>query len=426
MDVGDILKPESFYKIEHQHIFKAITELASEGKAYDMILVSARLKSMGVLDLVGGPYFISQLPEEATTFEVETHAKIIKEKSALRVLSGLMGAAYQDSFEASADPFEILSELHENLTHVESGLHGRAKVYSSKQLWKESLESDWNQITNPGVISGVPTKIRSIDKHMGGLQKTDLIILAARPAMGKTSLALQMAMNTALEGIPVLYFSLEMGKDQLYQKMKGMYFNMPPDKFMRGGLTREEVEHVEKDTRMRDMPLFLEDTASIDIATIKARIKWLVAREGIQVVYIDYLQLASGVGNSREQEISSISRGLKQAAKENNIPIVALSQLSRAVETRGGTKRPMLSDLRESGAIEQDADIVVFLYRPEYYGMETEDGIEAGATEFIVSKYRNGATGHIPLRFDKNTTGFTDYEAPGGLSTSMPKSTLFN
>jgi replicative DNA helicase len=176
---------------------------------------------------------------------------------------------------------------------------------------------------------------------------------------------------------------------------------------------------------MANMPLFLEDTATLDIATIKARIKWLVAREGVKIVYIDYLQLASGTGSSREQEISSISRGLKQAAKENNIPIVALSQLSRAVETRGGTKRPLLSDLRESGAIEQDADIVAFLYRPEYYGMELEEGVVQGATEFIVAKYRNGATGHIPLLFDTKTTSFTDYETPGGVSRSMPKSELF-
>jgi len=433
-DVVEILRPESFYRIEHQKIYEAIIALFGENQPVDILTVTSWLKKEGQLDLVGGPYFVSQLTDRvASSANAEFHARIIAQKFIQRELIRVSGDIYHEAFEDTTDVLDLLDKAEGNLFAVAEG--NLRKSYDSMSiLVKKALEQVEEAASKDGGITGVPTGFTELDKMTNGWQPADLLIIAARPAMGKTALVLSMARNIAVDfKRPIAFFSLEMASVQLVNRLISSESGIPGEKLKKGQLDKRDWEHMHASLKqLGEAPLFIDDTAALSVFELRAKCRRLKAQHNIQMIVIDYLQLMTAGGNqkggNREQEISTISRSLKALAKELEVPVIALSQLSRAVETRGGTKRPMLSDLRESGAIEQDADMVMFLYRPEYYGIEISEETNLpteGLTELIVAKHRSGATGTIPLRFINTLAKFTNYDDPefsiaGGTSTMQP------
>ncbi len=420
-DVVEILKPESFYKIEHQKIFEAITDLFSKSQPIDILTVTSWLKQEGSLDVVGGPYFVSQLTDRvASSANAEFHARIIAQKFIQRELIRVSGETYHEAFEDTTDVLDLLDKAESSLFAVAEG-NLRKSYDSMSTLVKKALEQVEEAASQDGGITGVPTGFNDLDKMTNGWQRSDLLIIAARPAMGKTAFVLSMTRNMAVDfKKPVAFFSLEMASVQLVNRLISSESGIAGEKLKKGSLDKNDWEHMHASLKqLGEAPIYIDDTPALSVFELRAKCRRLKAQHDIQMIIIDYLQLMTAGGNqkggNREQEISTISRSLKALAKELNVPVIALSQLSRAVETRGGTKRPMLSDLRESGAIEQDADMVMFLYRPEYYGIEESDetGLPAeGLTELIVAKHRSGATGTVPLRFINNLAKFTNYDDP--------------
>jgi len=439
-DVVEILKPESFYRIEHQKIFEAITELFGKNQPVDILTVTSWLKKNANLDMVGGAYYVSQLTDRvASSANAEFHARVIAEKFIQRELIRVSGDTYNEAFEDTTDVLDLLDKAEASLFAVAEG-NLRKSYDSMSTLVKKALDEVEEAASKDGGITGVPTGFVELDKMTNGWQGSDLLIIAARPAMGKTAFVLTMTRNMAVEfKRPVAFFSLEMASIQLVNRLIASESGIPNEKLKKGQLDKNDWEHLHASLKqLSDAPIFIDDTPALSVFELRAKCRRLKAQHDIQMVIIDYLQLMTAGGNNkgnREQEISTISRALKSLAKELNIPVIALSQLSRAVETRGGTKRPMLSDLRESGAIEQDADMVMFLYRPEYYGIETleESNLPTeGLTELIVAKHRSGATGTVPLRFINSLAKFTNYDDPqftlaghAGPS-SMPRSAEFD
>ncbi|MCB9187051.1 MAG: replicative DNA helicase [Flavobacteriales bacterium] len=435
-DVVEILKPESFYKIEHQKIFEAITDLFSKSEPIDILTVTSWLKKQGSLELVGGPYYVSQLTDRvASSANAEFHARIIAQKFIQRELIRVSGETYHEAFEDTTDVLDLLDKAESNLFAVAEG-NLRKSYDTMSTLVKQALEQVEEAASKDGGITGVATGFNELDKMTNGWQKSDLLIIAARPAMGKTAFVLSMTRNIAVEfKKPVAFFSLEMASVQLVNRLISSESGIPGEKLKKGSLDKNDWEHMHASLKqLGEAPIYIDDTPALSVFELRAKCRRLKAQHDIQIIIIDYLQLMTAGGNqkggNREQEISTISRSLKALAKELSVPVIALSQLSRAVETRGGTKRPMLSDLRESGAIEQDADMVMFLYRPEYYGIETSEETNLpteGLTELIVAKHRSGATGTVPLRFVNSLAKFTNYDDPefsiaGGM---MPMSTQF-
>ncbi len=416
--VIDILKPEVFYKEAHQKIFSTIYDLFSESNPVDILTVTQELQKRGNLDLAGGSYYISQLTNRvASGANVEYHARIILEKFLQRELIRISSDIIKDSYEDSMDVFDILDKAEKNLFAV-SETNLRRSYDDMPSLVKQAVKQIETARSQEGHISGIPSGFTAIDRVTAGWQKSDLIILAARPGMGKTSFVLTMARNMSVDfKKPVAIFSLEMSGVQLVTRLIASETQLRSDSLRRGDLKDYEWEQLNvRLNTLTDAPLFIDDTPALSIFELRAKCRRLKARHDVQLIIVDYLQLMSA-GNdnrgNREQEISNISRSIKSLAKELNVPIIAISQLSRAVETRGGSKRPILSDLRESGAIEQDADMVIFIYRPEYYKlMEDEEGNSTeGLAEIIIAKHRNGALENIPLRFIANYAKFTDYES---------------
>jgi len=419
-DVVEILKPESFYRLEHQKIYGAIIELFGKNEPVDILTVTSWLKKAGELDAVGGAYFVSQLTDRiASSANAEFHARIIAQKFIQRELIRVSGETYNEAFEDTTDVLDLLDKAESNLFAVAEG-NLRKSYDSMSTLLKKALNEVEEAATKDGGITGVPTGFTELDKMTNGWQKSDLLIIAARPAMGKTAFVLSMARNMAVDHKrPVAFFSLEMASIQLVNRLISSESGITGDKLKKGQLDKNDWEHLHASLKqLSDAPIFIDDTAALSVFELRAKCRRLKAQHDIQMVVIDYLQLMTVGGNNkgnREQEISMISRSLKSLAKELEIPVIALSQLSRAVETRGGTKRPMLSDLRESGAIEQDADMVMFLYRPEYYGIDISEETNLpteGLTELIVAKHRSGATGTVPLRFVNTLAKFTNYDDP--------------
>lgn len=420
-DVIEILRPESFYRLEHQKIFEGILDLFGKQQPVDILTVTNWLKQEGSLDMVGGAYYVSQMTDRvASSANAEFHARIIAQKFIQRELIRVSGDTYNEAFEDTTDVLDLLDKAESSLFAVAEG-NLRRSYDSMSTLLKKALEEVEEAATKDGGITGVPTGFTELDKITNGWQKSDLLIIAARPAMGKTSFVLSMTRNMAVDHKrPVAFFSLEMASIQLVNRLISSESGIPGDKLKKGQLDKSDWEHMHASLKqLSDAPIFIDDTAALSVFEMRAKCRRLKAQHDIQLVVIDYLQLMTVGGNqksgNREQEISLISRSLKSLAKELEIPVIALSQLSRAVETRGGTKRPMLSDLRESGAIEQDADMVMFLYRPEYYGIDTSEETNLpteGLTELIVSKHRSGATGTVPLRFVKSLAKFTNYDDP--------------
>jgi replicative DNA helicase len=413
-EVIDLLTPEVFYLKSHQFIFESIDKLFKSGSPVDLLTVSTQLRKDEKIEAVGGDHYLVQLSRLVnSTAHIEFHARIIQQKFIQRSLIKLSTEIIEDSYEESTDVFDLLDKAESKLYEVTQG-NIRKSTESAMDLVKQAKKRI-EEIANREGLSGIPTGFNDLDKLTSGWQPSDLIIIAARPGMGKTAFTLSMARNIAVgSNIPVAFFSLEMSSVQLITRLISSETGLSSEKLRTGKL--EPFEWEQLNVKVKDLeqaPIFIDDTPSLSIFDLRAKCRRLASQHGIKLIMIDYLQLMTAQtgnkGGNREQEISTISRNLKALAKELDVPVIALSQLSRAVETRGGSKRPLLSDLRESGAIEQDADIVSFIYRPEYYGLETWDDSPSGEeslhettknqAEFIVAKHRNGATDAIRLKF---------------------------
>ena len=418
-EVIDILHPEVFYNSAHQKIFEAIFMLFKEGLPIDLLTVSTKLKSLKSLDLIGGDFYLIQLTQKvSSSAHIEFHARIIIQKYIQRSLIKISNEIIEDSYNESTDVFDLLDTAESKLYEITQGNIKKSTI-SAQDLVIEAKKKI-EEIANKDGLSGIPSGFAKLDNLTSGWQPSDLIIIAARPGMGKTAFSLSMARNiSVLHNIPVAFFSLEMSSIQLITRLISSETGLSSEKLRTGNLEKHEWEQLNvKVKSLEKAPLFIDDTPSLSIFDLRAKARRLASQHKIKMIMVDYLQLMTAgggqKGGNREQEISTISRNLKALAKELNIPVIALSQLSRAVETRGGTKRPLLSDLRESGAIEQDADIVSFIYRPEYYKIDEWDDDEHSPTEgqgeFIVAKHRNGGLDEIRLKFLGHLGKFEDLD----------------
>ncbi|MEM7657792.1 MAG: replicative DNA helicase [Bacteroidota bacterium] len=414
--IMDIIKPNMFYKDANQMIFEAILELFQNSEPVDILTVKNALKKSGNLSKSGGAYYLTELTSRvASAANIEYHARIVAEKFILRQLIKTSDEVVKKAYDETTDVFDLLDTAEQNLFEI-SETNLRRNYMAMPELVMKTLERLEEMRGQDSSIVGIPSGISDLDQMTAGWQKSDLVIIAARPAMGKTALTLTLARNAALRfGEPVAFFSLEMAAVQLVQRMICSEAELDAQKVRTGQLA--DYEWKQLITRIGSLSkshVFIDDTPALSIWDLRAKCRRLKAEKGISMVVIDYLQLMSGnAGKSgnREQEIAGISRSLKEIAKELDVVVIALSQLSRAVESRGGDKRPVLSDLRESGSIEQDADMVMFLYRPEYYGFETDDegNSTLGMAELIIAKQRNGPTGTVKMQFIGKYGKFTDW-----------------
>lgn len=417
--VIDILKPEVFYVDAHQKIFQAIQVLFQKSSPVDILTVISQLRQQGDLELIGGAYYITELTNRvASAANIEYHARIISQKFIQRELIRISTEISNSAYEDTTDVFDLLDHAEKNLFDIAQN-NLRRDSRKMDDIIRESLDTLEKMRDKVDGLTGVASGFTGLDRMTSGWQPSDLVIVAARPAMGKTAFVLSCARNAAVQfGKPVVVFSLEMSSVQLVNRLISGETEIEQEKIRKGALAEWEWTKLHsKIGKLSEAPLFIDDTPALNIFEFRAKCRRLKAQYDIQMIIIDYLQLmhgkGDGKGGNREQEIGSISRALKSVAKELNVPVIALSQLSRAVENRpGAAKRPMLSDLRESGSIEQDADMVLFLYRPEYYGLtEDEEGRStAGIGEVIVAKHRNGETGTIPLQFVGKFVKFQDLD----------------
>lgn len=417
-NVIDILRPKSFYKESHERIFGAIHRLFEKSEPVDILTVTQELKKTGELDLAGGAYYITQLTNRvASAANVEFHARIIVQKYIQRELIRISTETIRDAYEETSDVFDLLDKAEGNLYSVVEGSIRKNydKMSSLIGLSIKQIEAARNAKTG---VTGVESGFTELDRVTSGWQKSDLVIIAARPAMGKTALVLSLARNAAVDfARPIAVFSLEMASVQLVNRLIASEAEISAEKLKKGQLEDHEFQQLNsKIHKLAEAPLFIDDTPALSVFELRAKARRLKQQHNISMIIIDYLQLMHAGGDNksfnREQEISTISRSLKSLAKELEIPVIALSQLSRAVETRGGDKKPQLSDLRESGAIEQDADMVLFIHRPEYYGL-TEDAAgnpTNGVAEIIIAKHRNGPTASVNLKFIDRLAKFADME----------------
>ena len=425
-EVIEILSPQSFYRENHQKIYAVIMELFNDSEPIDILTVTAKLRKKSELDLIGGAYYISYLTNRvASSANIQFHARIVSQKHILRELIRISSETIRQAYEESTDVFNLLDKAEADLFTVAQG-NIRKDFSAMSDVIKESIESIEAARKNTDGVSGAPTGFAALDRVTSGWQKSDMIVIAARPGMGKTAFVLSMARNMAVDfNVPVAIFSLEMASVQLVNRLISGETGIKGEKLRKGNL--EDHEFTQLHTRIKKLstaPIYIDDTPSLSVFELRAKARRMKQKHDIQCIIIDYLQLMTAGGDNRgnrEQEISMISRTIKTIAKELNIPIIALSQLSRAVETRGGDKKPLLSDLRESGAIEQDADIVSFIYRPEYYDIQQdEDGNSTqGIGQIIIAKHRNGALETVSLKFVKDFAKFenldTSYGEPGSL-----------
>ncbi|MDP3312660.1 replicative DNA helicase [Lutibacter sp.] len=419
-DIIDILHSDAFYKKSNQLIYQAIFDLFQNSQPIDLLTVSNHLRKSENLDAVGGDFYLVGLTQKvASSAHIEFHARIILQKYIQRKLISISSEIIEEAYDETVDVFDLLDNAETKLFEVTQGNLKKGSE-DAQGLVSQAIKKI-QEIANKKGMSGVPTGFTRLDELTSGWQPSDLIILAARPGMGKTAFVMSMAKNMAIDfDIPVAIFSLEMSSVQLITRMISSETGISSSKLRKGNLERHEWEQLNvKVKNLSNAPIYIDDSPSLSIFDLRAKARRLASQYGIKVVVIDYLQLMTAGtsqkgGGNREQEISTISRNLKALAKELAIPVIALSQLSRAVETRGGSKRPLLSDLRESGAIEQDADIVSFIYRPEYYGHQEWDDEERtpceGQAEFIVAKHRNGGLDNIKLKFIGHLAQFTNLD----------------
>ncbi len=422
-EVIDILQADAFYKEAHKHIFEAIVQLFTDTQPIDLLTVSAQLRKNAKLDLAGGDFYLIQLTQKiASSAHIEFHSRIILQKYIQRSLIRISSDIIEESYDETTDVFDLLDKAESKLYEVTQGNIKRSSETARSLVLQAKKRIE--EIAKQEGLSGIATGFEKLDKITSGWQPSDLIIIAARPGMGKTAFVLSMARNIAIDfGKPVALFSLEMSSVQLITRLISSETGLSSEKLRTGKLEKHEWEQLSiKVKNLEKAPLFIDDSPSLSIFDLRAKARRLASQHGIKLIIVDYLQLMTAGGNgkgggNREQEISTISRNLKALAKELSVPVIALSQLSRAVETRGLSKRPLLSDLRESGAIEQDADIVSFIYRPEYYKIDEWDDEEqsptAGQAEFIIAKHRNGSLENIRLKFIGNLGKFDNLEDYG-------------
>jgi len=409
-EVIDILSDEAFYSPAHQKIYAAIYKLFKDSQPIDLMTVKDQLLKDGMLKEIGGGGYLVYLTERvSSSANIEFHARILIQKYIQRRLIKMSNEIIEEAYDEETDVFDLLDSAEGKLFSITQGNITRTSE-SAKELVIKARKKIEELHNRKEEFSGIPSGFTKVDELTAGWQPTDLIIVAARPAMGKTAFTLSMARNIAVNSkIPVAFFSLEMSSIQLITRLIASETGISSDKLRTGKLNVEDFERLNTKTQeLLEAPLYIDDTPSLSIFDLRAKARRMVSKYGVKIIFIDYLQLMTanttnkGAGN-REQEISTISRNLKALAKELNLPVIALSQLSRNVESRPGHKRPQLSDLRESGAIEQDADIVTFLYRPSYYNLETWDDSAQTPTEnqaeFIVAKHRNGGLDNIRLQF---------------------------
>ena len=427
--VSEFLKPECFYKESHQNIYTAITNLALNQEPIDMLTVTQQLKKIGKLEEVGGQAFLSELTGKvASAANIEYHAQIIVQKYLARELIRVSSDIQTKAFDEKTDVDELMQDAEGQLFEI-TQRNLKKDVTHIGPIITEAIDLIQAAANRPDGFTRIPSGFNYLDQITSGWQKSDLIIIAARPAMGKTAFVLSMAKNMAVEyNFPVAIFSLEMSNVQLVNRLIVNVSEIEGEKIKHGKLANFEWEQLHSRTsQLLNAPIFIDDTPSLSVFELRTKARRLVKEQKIQCIIIDYLQLmnASGMNyGSREQEVSMISRSLKGLAKELNIPIIALSQLNRGVEGRtGADKRPQLSDLRESGAIEQDADMVLFIHRPEYYKITQDENGNSllGIAEIIIAKHRNGSTDDIRLKFTKefikfenigeNTNDFSEFQS---------------
>lgn len=417
----DLLKPEVFYDPRHQIIFGIILKLYESNNPVDLMTVIQELKKDNKLIQAGGDHYIIELTMGvSSSAHIEYHTRVVLEKYILRSLINVSANVIDNSYKESTDVFELLDKAEQSFFEITNGTIKKG-FDTANSLVKAAIETIKSLKDKEG-LSGIPSGFMAVDKETGGWQNSDLIIIAARPAMGKTAFLLSMARNIAVQHkIPLALFSLEMASVQLITRMIASETGISSEKLRKGTLSDEEWDRLFSNvSELENAPLYIDETPALSIFDFRAKARRLVMQHGVKIIMVDYLQLMTANqgkgGGNREQEIATISRSLKAIAKELNVPVIALSQLSRTVETRPG-KRPQLSDLRESGAIEQDADIVSFIFRPEYYKIATWDNDEEGnetstenQAELIIAKHRNGATADVRLSFFKNIAKFADLD----------------
>lgn len=422
--VIDIIKPEAFYKEAHQLIFKAIQLLFSKSEPIDILTVTNQLKSTGELESVGGPYYIAQLTSRvSSSANIEYHSRIMLQKFIQRELIRISGDVIRDAYEDTTDVFELMDKAEQELFNVSENNFRRAHA-DMQTLVTDAIKEIESARHNDSSLRGVPSGFNELDKVTAGWQKSDLVVIAARPGMGKTAFVLSMARNSAVDfQRPVAVFSLEMSSVQLVTRLISSESELSGEKLRKGDLKNHEWEQLtNKVGSLLEAPIFIDDTPALSVFELRAKCRRLKEQHDIQMIIIDYIQLMTAgldnKGGNREQEISTISRSLKSLAKELDVPVIVLSQLNRSVETRGGSKRPQLSDLRESGAIEQDADMVLFIYRPEYYGIEEDEDKQPtqGRGTLIIAKHRNGALCDVNLRFRAQYARFENADDVEGIA----------
>src|SRR5574344_2003412 len=417
-EVMDVLTPECFYNEANRKIFQAICTLASSHRPIDIFTVTEELKKVNDLEICGGPYYLSQLSMRiGAAAHLDYHAKILVQKYIQRELINISYQVQKNSFDDSMPVDDLLDNTQQSIFDL-ADRNMRRETQSVKEVINEAIDDLQSFQERADGLSGVPSGYTGIDTVTLGWQASDLIIIAARPSMGKTAFVLTMARNMTVDHkVPVAVFSLEMSQTQLVKRLLVSETGLSADKIKGAEKFKDPQDWNQLNERLEKLskaPLWIDDTPSLTISDLRSKARRLVQSQGVKMIIIDYLQLMVGpseLRGMREQEVSAISRSLKSIAKELNVPVIALSQLSRAVETRGGNKRPQLSDLRESGAIEQDADIVIFIHRQDYYGL-TEDPAMAGVTDIIIAKHRNGAVCDVSMRVSHSEVKVVDINDP--------------
>jgi replicative DNA helicase len=407
----ELIEPPAFYRVAHQKIFESVIALYNRNERADLITVAEELRKRGDLEAIGGQPALAQVLEYATTSaNLEEHARIVNAKWLLRSLIKSAGEIQQECFAASDEPGSILDRAEQRIFAI-TDRRVRQGLVSLKELLKPAFEQIQSLYERKTLVTGVASGYDDLDRMTSGFQNGDLVIIAGRPSMGKTSLAINIAENASIHHkTPVAVFSLEMSKEQLVLRMLGSQSEVPLHKIRNGYLGQEDWPRLTTGAGLlTQAPIMIDDSASMTVFEIRAKCRRLMSEGKLGLVVVDYLQLIRGSGRveNRVQEVSQITRGLKALAKELNVPIIALSQLSRAPEQRGTDRRPMLSDLRESGSVEQDSDVVVFVYREEYY--KPDDPELKGKATLIIAKQRNGPTGDITLTFLRECTKFLPY-----------------
>lgn len=422
--VCDLLRPEAFYDPKHVKVYEAIQQLGMAQEPIDIMTVTNRLRQNYDLEAIGGPAFVAGLTiNVASAAHVEYHARIVAQKYLARELISFATKVENAAFDESNDIDDLLQEAEKNLFDI-SQRNLKKDVVQIDPIINRAVEQMQLASKNDSGLSGLDTGFRDLNKETSGWQKSDLIIIAARPAMGKTAFVLSMALNIAFHNDPVAVFSLEMSGVQLVNRLISNACEINAEKIKSGNLSATDWGQISTRLgRLQGVPMYVDDTSGLSIMELRTKARRLVREHGVKLIIIDYLQLMSaGIKlGSREQEVSTISRSLKQLAKELDVPIIALSQLNRKLEDRGNKdKRPQLSDLRESGAIEQDADIVCFIHRPEYYSHSaTDENSEdiRGLAEFIIAKHRSGGVGTVKMRFRNELVRFENWDVDANAST---------